>query len=199
MGSTKNKTQHKTQNLKPIYKKWWFWVIIILVISAIGATSSQSNNGGNSNEATKVGEGSGDNTASQDGQSGEFKVGDVIAYDGKEITVRAVHRNYSTGNSYFTPKDGMEYIKVDLLIKNKSDDRISYNALDWEIQDGNGNIENYIDAMFAQADDALGSGDLAKGGEKLGSIVFEIPQNNSGLILHYKSSFWTDKTVEIKL
>ena len=176
---------------KPIFKKWWFWVILVVVLMSIATTTSKDD------EATKVGENKNNNSSQQ--QQTEFKVGDIIAHDDKEITVKSIERDYSTGSEFFTPKDGMEYIKVNLFIENKSDDRISYNAFDWEIQDADGNIENYTDAMFAQADDALGSGDLAKGGKKSGSIVFEIPKNSAGLILHYSSSFWSNKTVEIKL
>jgi hypothetical protein len=175
---------------KPIFKRWWFWVIIIVVvIIGISATVNKDN------EATKIG----DNGSQQEQQQTEFKVGDVIAYDSKEITVKSVERNYKPSSEFAIPKEGMEYIKVDLYIENKSDDRISYNAFDWEIQDTDGNIENYSDAMFAQANDALGSGELAKGGKKSGSVVFEVPKDSVGLTLHYKASFWSDKTIEIKI
>ena len=185
-----------SQSKKPIFKKWWFWLIVIIVIIGIIVPAIQGNK-----DATKVGS---DNNSSQqekpkEEQQTEFKVGDVIAYDNKEITVKSIERNYNTGNEFSAPKDGMEYIKVNILIENKSDDRVQYNALDWEMQDANGNIEKYTDAALAQADDSLDSGELAKGGKKSGSIVFQVPKDSTGLILHYKSSFWSDKTVQIKL
>ena len=193
-----NREAQKTSK-KPVYKKWWFWLIIVIVLAGIGGAVNQD-----SNEAEKVGE---NNTSSQPENNGgakeqtEFKVGDVIAYDNKQITVMSVERNYSASNQYAKPDSGKEYVKVNITIENKSDDKISYNALDWQIQNGDGAIENYMasGSTMAQADDSMSSGDLAKGGKKSGSIVFQVPKDDSGLILHYSPSFWSNKSVEIKL
>ena len=175
---------------KPFYKKWWFWIIVVIIVIGGGASSS--------NQATKVGTNNG-TSSSKSSEQTVFKVGDIISYDKKEITVTSVERNHSSGNEYIKPSDGMEYVKVTIKIENKSDDKISYNTLDWEMQDSNGDIKNYLGAAMAQASDNLGSGDLAKNGTKTGSIVFEVPSGDSKLTLHYKSSFWSDKTVEIEL
>lgn len=179
----------KPKSKKPIFKKWWFWVIIVFII--IGVSSSQSAN----KNATKVGE---NGSTSQNSEQTKFKVGDVIAFDGKQITVTSVDRNYSTGNDYIKPSDGKEFIKVNVIIENKSDDKVSYNVFDWKVQDSNGAIESQTgNAIMANPSDNLGSGDLAKGGKKSGSIVFEVPSGDAGLILHYQPSFWSDKAVEI--
>ena len=178
----------KPKSKKSFYKKWWFWVIVAIIVIGGGASSKQ---------ATKVG--TNNSNTSQSSEQTEFKVGDAIAFDNKQITVTSVDRNYSSGNTYITPKDGKEFVKINVTISNKSNDKVSYNTFDWEIQDSNGTIEDYSDAMMAQADDALGSGDLAKGGTKTGSIVFEVPSGDAGLILHYKPSFWSDRDIEIDL
>lgn len=172
--------------------------IIVVIVAIIVIVSI---NGGD-NEPKKVDQNNTGTTSEQKADKSEkteFKVGDVIAFDGREVTVTSVKRNYSTGNEFATPKAGKEFVKVNIKIENKSDDKLSYNTLDWEMQDSSGSIEGYMDAMMAQADDNLGSGDLAKGGKKAGSIVFEVPKGDKGLILHFKSSFWSDKSVEIKL
>ena len=179
----------KQKSKKPIYKKWWFWLIIVIII--IGVSSSQSGN----KDATKVGE---NGSTSQKSEQTKFKVGDVIAFDNKEITVKSVDRNYSSGNDYIKPSDGKEFIKVNVLIENKSDDKVSFNTFDWKVQDSNGVIESQNgNAIMATSDDSLGSGDLAKGGKKSGSIVFEVPKGDAGLVLHYQPSFWSDKAIEI--
>lgn len=74
---------------------------------------------------------------------------------------------------------------------------MSYNALNWEMQDSAGDIKNY--AIIAIDSSHLSSGDLAKGGKKTGTIVFEVPKDDKGLTLHYKDSFFSSKTIEIKL
>ncbi|MDR2748514.1 MAG: DUF4352 domain-containing protein [Bifidobacteriaceae bacterium] len=181
---------------KPIFKRIWFWLIIVAVVIGVGASISQ-----NENKATKVND-TQTQSQTQDNSSenkGDFKIGDVISQNEKEITVKSVERNYNTGNEFVEPDSGTEFIKVDILIENKSDEKISYNVFDWQIQDSDGNIETYTDAIMAQPKNGLGSGELAKGGKKSGSIVFQVPKGDKGLILHYKSSFWNNETIQIKL
>ena len=105
---------------KPIYKKWWFWVIIVVVIIAIGSAAG--------NDAEKVGEVGDNNNSSQSSNNGgssqnEFKVGDVIAFDGREVTVTSVQRNFYTGNQFIKPSDGKEFVKVNVTIENETRSR----------------------------------------------------------------------------
>lgn len=111
--------------------------------------------------------------------------------------MKSVDRNYNTGNEFSKPKEGKEFVRVHILIENKSDDKMSYNALNWEMQDSSGDIKNY--SILAIDNSNLSNGDLAKGGKKNGTIVFEVPKNDKGLTLHYKDSFFSSKTIEIKL
>ena len=174
---------------KPIYKKWWLWVIIVLVIGGIvvGVSGGSKSNDGNSG-----------NSSSSPTQT-TYNVGDTISANGLSVTVKGVERNYSTGKEYITAPDGKEYVKVNISIENQSNDKASFNALDWSIEDSNGVIDNYMSAAMASADDNLGSGDLAKGGKKTGSIVFQVPSGDSGLKLHYKPSFWSGNEYTINL
>ena len=177
-------------NSKPIFKKWWFWVIILIIIAGVGSAASNK-------EPQKVGD-NGSSSSSSSAEKDTFAVGDVISYDGKEITVVSVKRNYDTGNQFLKPENGNEFVKISIKIENKSNEKISYNSYDWELQDSDGDIKSCASIQFSE-DGALGSGDLAAGGKKSGDLYFEVPKGDSGLILHYKSSFWSDKTVNIKL
>lgn len=185
------KTQKSEASKKPIFKKLWFWVIVAIIIIGIGAAATGAND-----EPTKVDEN--DNSSSSQQEQTEFKVGDVIAHDGKEITVKSIERNYDSGNQFIQPAEGKEYVKVNVYIENKSDDKISYNVYDWELQDSDGDIKSAAGLTYS-IDDGLGSGDLAKGGKKSGALIFEVPKDDAGLELHYKASFWSDKTINIKL
>lgn len=197
----KGKTQKSTpnNNKTPVYKEWWFWLIIIAVICIAGVAASNNKE----KEPKKVGEttipsateSSNEPTSTQT----EFKVGDIISVKDAEVTVISVERNYSTGSPYFKPKDGKEYVKVNLQIVNKSNDKISYNTLDWKIEDSNGVIEDYLSAAMAAADDSLDSGDLAVGGKKVGSIVFEVPAGDAKLKLHYKPVLSFNDEITINL
>ncbi len=178
---------------KPIFKRAWFWVIIVIFIIGICAATSSKNN-----EPQKVGDSSGSSEQTTD-TNNEFTVGDVISVDGQEISILSVERNYTPDNEFVKASDGKEYVKTNLQIQNKSTETKSFNALNWEIESSDGVINSYLKAALAQADDSLGSGDLAANGIKKGSIVFEVPTGDSGLKIHFKPTLWSSKEVIIKL
>ena len=177
----------KASNSKPIYQKLWFWAIVIVIVGGIGIGIANNNSG-----PKKVGE-NGEGSQTQT----DFKVGDVISVDNAEISVTKVERNYSTGNQYITPKSGKEFVKATISIENKSNDTIPFNIFNWNIEDSSGVIDSY--SVLASADDSLGSGDLAKGGKKIGTIVFEVPAGDTNLKIHYKPSMFSSKEVIIHL
>lgn len=181
----------KSSNVEsPVYKKWWFWVIIAVVVIAIGGGVSSSKN-----SPQKVGEGESSTTDGdmENAENKTFMVGDIIAVEGAEVKVESVKRNWSA--EYAHPKDGKEYVEVNIQISNKSDDKMSYNSYDWKMEDGSGAIESA--AIVIGDDDALNSGELAKGGTKKGSIVFEVPKDDKTLKLHYSPNIFTDKNETI--
>ena len=179
---------------KPIHKKWWFWVIII--IGAILIIAGFSNK-----DARKIGSSS-ETSSSQDSKNqestNEFKVGDIISFDDKEVTVTNVDRNYSTGNEFSKPKDGKEFVKVTVEIKNKSKSDISYNTFDFKIKNSDGALQD-AEAETYSLSDSLSSGQLSENGKIKGSMVFEVPKGDKNLSLKYSPSFWSNKNIEIKL
>lgn len=53
----------------------------------------------------------------------DFTVGDVISYKGKEITVLSVERKYDSNNEFYQPKDGKEFVKINIKVENKSEEK----------------------------------------------------------------------------
>lgn len=53
--------------------------------------------------------------------------------------------------------------------------------------------------MQVTVDGTLNSGDLAPNGKKSADLHFQAPKDDASLVLHYKASFWQDKTLNIKL
>ena len=49
------------------------------------------------------------------------------------------------------------------------------------------------------SDTALQSGELLPGGKVSGTIIFEQPIGDTGLVLIYKDSIWSSKELKIKL
>ena len=144
-----------------VVEKELVWVIIIVVLVAIGGGAS------NKNEPTKVGENSGSNVSNQEAEEKtDFAVGDVISYEGREVTVVSVERNYNSNNEFYQPESGKEFVKVSIKIENKSSEKLSYNSYDWELQDSDGDIQSIDAGLQFTVDGALNSGDLAPNGKK---------------------------------
>lgn len=176
------------QKTSPVYKKWWFWTIIVIVLLGIGGAVGSSNK-----DAKKVG---GSEVSEQGSlESDTFKVGDIVAIDGQEIAVTNVERNWT--GEYSKPDAGKEFVRITVKIENKSNDAISYNALYWSMEDGDGAIES--EEFVIGDDNNLGSGDLAKGGKKSGSIVFEVPAGDTKLKVHYKTNLFSSREAIIEL
>lgn len=191
-----NRISSKAKSEKPFYKKAWFWIVIVVII-AIGSQYKQpekvgENKNPESNVSSQI-----QNSEKKKEEKTEFNVGDIIAFDGKELTVEKVERNWNSGNSYLKPKDGKEYVKVSVKIENKSETEMNYNVFEFKAEDSNGAAESANGQTYSLPD-SLGSGDLVKGGKKSGSMIFEVPAGSS-LKLHYQPSFWSNKKVIVNL
>lgn len=186
----------KTKSEKPFYKKAWFWIVIVVII-AIGSQYKQPEKVGENKNSGSNGSSQTQNSEKKKEEKTEFNVGDIIAFDGKELTVEKVERNWNSGNSYLKPKDGKEYVKVSVKIENKSETEMNYNVFEFKAEDSNGAAEN-ANMQTYSLPDSLGSGDLVKGGKKSGSMIFEVPAGSS-LKLHYQPSFWSNKKVIVNL
>ena len=191
-----NKISSKAKSEKPFYKKAWFWIVIVVII-AIGSQYKQPEKVGENKNSGSNGSSQTQNSEKKKEEKTEFNVGDIIAFDGKELTVEKVERNWNSGNSYLKPKDGKEYVKVSVKIENKSETEMNYNVFEFKAEDSNGAAESANGQTYSLPD-SLGSGDLVKGGKKSGSMIFEVPAGSS-LKLHYQPSFWSNKKVIVNL
>lgn len=194
--SNDNKQLNKAKSEKPFYKKAWFWIVVVVII-AIGSQYKQPEKVGENKNSESNGSSQTQKGDSKKEEKTEFNVGDIIAFDGKELTVEKVERNWNSGNSYLKPKDGKEYVKVSVKIENKSETEMNYNVFEFKAEDSNGAAES-ADGQTYSLPDSLGSGDLVKGGKKSGSMIFEVPAGSS-LKLHYQPSFWSNKKVIVNL
>ena len=191
-----NKIYTKTKSEKPFYKKAWFWIVIVVII-VVGGQSKQAEKVGENKKPESNGSSQIQNKESKKEEKTEFKVGDIIAFDGKELTVEKFERNWKSEKAYIKPKDGKEYVKVSVKIENKSETEMNYNVFEFKAEDSNGAAERF-DFQTYSLPDSLGSGNLVKGGKKSGSMIFEVPTGSS-LKLHYQPSFWSNKKVIVNL
>ncbi len=127
-----------------------------------------------------------------------FSVNETAVYDGVNYTVTNVE--YSNGGEWDKPADGKQYVIVTIKIENKSDSKISYNVYDWKMLNSQGQ-EDTESFTTIDSDTNLSSGDLAAGGTKTGTIVFEESKDESSLKLQYYSNslFDENSTFEITI
>jgi hypothetical protein len=176
-------------------------VIAVIIIIVIIAQSC----GGGESKPTSISSGTG--TTSSEAQQSEtkeskpektvFKVGETVKYGNVELTVTKFKT--SKGGEFDSPKTGNEYAIVTVKYKNTGKENISYNPFDFKIRNSKGQVTDntYISAIEK---DKLDSGDLAPGGEVEGSIAFEVPKGDKGLVLQYTGNiFESESKVEFKL
>lgn len=184
------------KNKKPIYKKWWVWVLAVIVVAGIagGAGNDESSNGGSESNNTASG------GQTNDKKSEEVKefyaVGEEVKLGDNVLIVNSVEK--SSGSEWDKPKDGMEYVVVNVTIKNGGSSEISYNPFDFQMQNSQGQITDQAFTTI-NTDSALSSGNLAGGGQVSGTIAFEQPAGDEALVLKYKANMFSNKEVKVNL
>lgn len=129
----------------------------------------------------------------------EYSQDEIAIYENVEYSIINVEKTQGD-NEYWKPNDGYEYVKVKLKIENKSNKKISYNALDWQMVNSSG-IEDAWGAITAEDDILLSSGDLDAGGIIEGVLIWEQKIGDDNLRLRYYNNvlFDDDYTFQFKL
>ena len=129
----------------------------------------------------------------------DFSQNEVATYKNVKYSIIKVEKTQGN-NEYFKPKEGYEYVKVTLKIENNSDKKISYNPLDWQMVNADGQ-EDAWGTYTADNDNTLSSGDLDAGGKVEGVLVWEQKIGDNSLRLrYYNNALFDDKyTLQFKL
>ena len=129
----------------------------------------------------------------------DFSQNEVATYEGVEYSIQNVEKTQGS-NQFVKPKDGYEYVKVTLKIENKSDKKISYNALDWQMVNSDG-AEDAWGTYTADNDVTLSSGELDAGGNVVGVLVWEEKIGDNNLRLRFYDNLLSQEkyTLQFKL
>lgn len=175
------------------------WAIILIIIGSIlllgmlVSSGNKTSNNTSSSSSSGQEKNSSDATASQDKV---YAVGEEAILSNGSVTVTKVEK--SQGTQYDKPKAGKEFVIVHVTIKNKGKSNLSYNPYDFKVQNSQGQQEEQTISLVDQ-DTQLNSGELAASGSVSGTIVFEEPTSDTGLILIYQDNIWSSRTLKIKL
>ena len=178
---------------KPLWKKWWFWLILVIVLAGIGGAMNDKPSKVNN---TKNASNSNSKDESSNIEEKIFAIGDEVKLKDNILIVNGIEK--SAGSDFDKPKDGYEFIIVNVTIKNGGSSEISYTPYDFELQNSKGEINDLTILTFTD-NNYLNSGSLAAGGQTSGTVAFEAPINDSGLILKYKANMFDNNEIKVKL
>ncbi len=146
--------------------------------AAISATSTTA--------VTSTTEQSKDSTASTDGSSEEWsKIDKTVKVGDVEYTVSSI--KFTKGGDLFGADDGNIYLMIDMNVKNNTDEEQPLSSIMmFELKDGSGkeyDISLIGSATLDEEKIEMIDGSVAAKAERRGGIVYEIPENTTGLTL----------------
>lgn len=172
------------------------WIVVVIIVMAvIGAAMG----GGNEEPTAKSDDTSKENETVKNEKAEEkteFSQNETVSFKGVDFTVTNVEK--TVGGEFDTAKEGYEYVIVSIKIENKSEEKISYNPFDWQMENSNGQEESTT-FTTVDSDTALSSGDLNAGGVVEGTLAFEQPQGDTGLKLNYYANALLDEEASFKI
>lgn len=161
------------------------WVLI-LVAAANTETPDYTYNGSNSSL-----------TSGEEAKIVSGSLSEAVEVDNMELTASNLVRGFTPKSEFYEPSAGKEFISVNVALKNTGTESESFSSFDFKVRDSAGVEQN--DAYVGEVDGQLESGSLAGGGSVSGVIVFEVPTGDTGLVLVYKPSYFSNEVAEIKL
>lgn len=135
-------------------------------------------------DTTGTGGGNGDNGDDESGaEDVDAVVGELVEGDQMHLVAEGVERTTELGE-FYEADTGNEFVVVNLAMKNVADDFLSVsNILQTSLRDD----EDYsYDQTFASGEgQSFNDGQFAPGEVERGNIVFEVPEDASGLELRF--------------
>lgn len=113
----------------------------------------------------------------------DYSQSEFVNYKDVVYSITSVTKTKGS-NEFFQAKDGYEYVKVTVKIENNSSEKISYNALNFQMVNGDG-VEASFYSITAEDDVLLSSGELDAGGVIEGTIIWEQKEGDNNLRVRY--------------
>jgi hypothetical protein len=125
-----------------------------------------------------------------------YSVGETATLD--DVAVQVLKVEKSDGTEYDQPKPDMEYVIVTVALRNDGDETAVFAPYQFAMINSKGQKTDE-DFSLIDMNTYLKSGELLPGGAVSGTLVFEQPQDDSGLVLVYQPSIWGGDEVRFNL
>ncbi len=182
--------------------------VAAVAVLAIGALAAS----GETNQASKVGSAGTVVAASSSGGGGSgtggagggspvapgtpFKVGDEVKLGDWSATVQSATDPFVSTNSFDRAKG--RFVAVDLTVRNLSAQPASVSSLlCFELQDSTG--RSFSEALVVGSGAKAPDGEVDPGGQRRGSIVYDVPVDATGLQLRFKCDLFSSGSAVIAL
>jgi hypothetical protein len=166
-----------------------FFAVLAIVVSVAAVAAS-----GDDNKAEKV---NGDGKTSGSAST-TYKVGDEVKLGDWTVKVYGVANPQQPVNQFSQPKPGTKWIGVDAEVKNLSKDPATVSSLAcFKVHDSANHDydEEITSGVTPQAPD----GQIEPGGAKRGVLVYEVPQDATGLQLRFNCDLFDSGQAIIEL
>ena len=165
--------------------------LIVFAMFAMGSGSDGKTSVDNSNAKEAADQ-------SKDGKDNIVQVGGSFEKKGLKFTVTDGDINYiDYDNPYgwYSPSDGMKYVKADFTFENMGNNDIYVSQYDFNCYADNTNC----DQKFMTSGNEFLGGNISAGRQVSFSVVFEVPEAAESIELEYKANIWSSEKVIIKL
>lgn len=177
-------------------KKIALFGITALAIFSLAACSSESSTP-KKVDGTKTSQSS----ENKEAKKTTFKVGETVDVDGVQFKVNKVDLN--PGSTYSKPKEGNQYVLVNVTITNTGDKTTNYNPFDFKLDDNGNqtNLSEYImnDDGSNPVSDTLSSGSLSKGGSVTGTMVGQAKVGDKYKLIYTGNMFLDKEKITFEL
>jgi hypothetical protein len=119
-----------------------------------------------------------------------YQIGDVIKADDMTITINEVYTD--NGDEFFGPKEGFEFLVVDVMFENLGDDSEALSSLlQMYIKNPAGNKFDLDLMASASSGGTMPDGEIAAGEKIRGQVGFEVPADAEELTLVFDVNVFT--------
>jgi hypothetical protein len=109
----------------------------------------------------------------------------------------ALNVRISKGNDYMKPSEGNEYIVIDINLKNQNANAFGVSSMmNFELKDKDGRTmnQNYFVDLNGSLD-----GTIYQNEQMTGEIAYEVPSDDSELYLYFKTDYFQNNAIKLKI